>query len=933
MNRNLFTFIFLMSIGFALAQTKVTGTIKDETNTGLLGATIQEKGTSNGTSSDFDGKFELTVRSENAVLVISFIGFETQEIKVGSNTVFSITLKETNILDEIVLVGTRTPARSNTKTPLPIDILPSKEIANTGQISFDQALQYKVPSFNVVNIPVSDATSLFDPYEIRNLGPSRTLILINGKRKNLSALAYTYGIAGRGETGADISAIPLDAIKRVEILRDGASAHYGSDAIAGVVNIILKDNNHKGSFTTRTGITSKGDGEMLNFSINKGESINKGKGFINYTVDFAKSNRANRPGTVNALGEATDFGASLSDVQEFLSRRPDAGNVNATPKTISSKFLINGGYDLSEQTKLYFNAAYIYKSANSFANYRTPYWRTLADYPYLADFFPSPGTPNNYDGYIPTFDGILRDYNASFGIKGQKNDWNYDVSYTMGGNLQKYTVRNSHNGNSVLSPSTWVDLNNNGNVDPGELTQGFELYRENSPIIFDVGGTQFTHGVGNIDISKVISDKLSIAFGTEFRFENFEVIAGELASYDGGGSDSFAGSRPENSKVFNRYNWGGYFDVSYNSSENFLINGTMRTETYSDFGSTFVWKLSSRYNFTDNLTFRSSVSTGFRAPTLHQIYSQKLQYSFVAGQGIQVTGLINNVSPEAKLLEIPQLNAEKSTNFTFGVGGKLNKDFHFTIDYYNIAIRDRVILSYEISGTQFDNNGVNIGTTDLDAFLRDQNLQGISFFINGLDTRTSGFDVVLNYKNIALHNGTLALNLSGNYVLENKQIGATKNPRLIEDAGQTVVNKTQESVLFTSRPETKWILGANYQIGKFEAVLNNTYFGRATFHQQGLDTNIRTEFVPKILTDFGLNYVVSNSIVFSLNINNLFNVIPEWNFKAENQAGTAILNDPVQVMNQSNLITFNQRYSTTTYDGFHFSQFGTMYNFSVKYQF
>jgi iron complex outermembrane receptor protein len=932
MKKILYLSIFLMSI-VASSQIKITGVIKDETNNSLPGASILEKGTSNGTSSDLDGKFTLEVRSSNSIIVISFIGFESQEITVANTINFSIILKETNVLDEIVLVGSRTPARSNTKTPLPIDILPSKDITNTGQSSFDQVLQYKVPSFNVVNIPVSDATSLFDPYEIRNLGPSRTLILINGKRKNLSALAYTYGIAGRGETGADISAIPIDAIKRVEILRDGASAHYGSDAIAGVVNIILKDNYNKGSVTTRTGVTSEGDGELLGFSLNNGESINNGKGFLNYTVDFSKSNRANRPGLVNALGEATDFGANITDVQEFLSRHPDAGNVNATPKTISTKFLLNGGYELSEKGSLYFNAAYVYKAANSFANYRTPYWRTLADYPYLGDFFPAPGTPNNYDGYIPTFDGILNDYNASIGFKGQKNEWNYDVSYTIGGNLQKYTVRNSHNGNSVLSPSTWVDANNNGIVDAGELTQGFELYRENSPITFDVGGTKFTHGVGNIDVSRIVSDKLSIAFGTEFRFENFEVIAGELASYDGGGSDSFAGSRPENSKTFNRYNWGGYFDVSYNATENFLLNGTIRTETYSDFGSAFVWKLSSRYNFTDNFTLRGSVSTGFRAPTLHQIYSQKLQYSFVAGQGIQVTGLINNISPEAKLLEIPQLSAEKSTNFTLGIGAKLNKDFQFTIDYYNIGIKDRVILSYEISGTAFDANGANIGTTDLDAFLRDQNLQGISFFINGLDTRTSGLDVVFNYKNIAIHNGTLALNLSGNYVLENKQVGATKTPQLIADAGQTVVNKTQESVLFTSRPETKWILGANYTLGKFGATLNNTYFGKATFHQQGLSNDIRTEFIPKIITDLGVNYKFTDKIMVSLNINNLLNITPEWNFKAENAAGQALLNDPVQTLTQSNLITFNQRYSTTTYDGFHFSQFGTMYNLSLNYQF
>ncbi|CAL2080285.1 TonB-dependent receptor [Tenacibaculum sp. 190524A02b] len=912
------------------SQTQIRGTVKDNNNEVLPGANVLEKGTKNGTNTDFDGKFTLNVQ-EGATLVVSFSGFETQEVAVNGRTNITITLKEGLQLDEVVVTGSRTPARSNTSSPLPVDIVGVKELQATGQTTFDKALQYKIPSFNTVNTPVNDATSLLDPYEIRNMGPSRTLILINGKRKNLSALLYTQTSPGRGETGADISGIPTDAIKTIQILRDGASAQYGSDAIAGVMNIILKDDYKNGSATFRAGITGEGDGEMLGVSVNNGTKIGDDNGFINYTVDFSKTALANRPGIVDAEGEADPvigFDADINEVREFLSRRPDAGNVNGSPETTASKFLINGEYKLTDKSNLYFNAAYVYKKVNSFANYRTPYWRTLSSFPYLANFFPGnhPTNAGGYDGYVPTFEGDLNDYNGTLGVRSKLNEWNVDTSVTFGGNKQTYNVSNSHNGNYVYRPEL-NDINNNGIADPGEEFIPVNQYRGNSPISFDPGGTAFNHIVGNIDISRILSDQISVAFGAEFRTENFEVIEGDLASYDGGGADSFAGNRPENSGTFNRYNLGGYASLDWDINEDFLLSGTVRAENFSDFGSTFVWKASSRYKFADDkYTLRASVSTGFRAPTLHQIYTQKAQYSFVPGSGIQVGGLVNNVSPQARLLGIPKLKAEESTNFTVGIGGKPFKNFSFTIDYYNIAVDDRIILSTEIGRT-------TAGNTALDQVLNSNNLNDLSFFVNGIDTKTSGLDFVFGYKNIELGTGKLGFNLSGNYTIQNERDGAVKNPKIVADAGQSVVNATQEALFFTSRPRTKWILGATYDIGKFNFSLNNTYFGKTTFKQQGMDTNLRTEFIPKIVTDLGINYNVDDNWTIGLNANNLLNVLPEWEFVAENAAGQAILNDPAQVKTQSNLITFNQRYSQMTYDGYHFSQLGSLFNLSVNYKF
>ena len=992
--KKILTFLFSIFISFsALAQTQISGVVKDANNKTLPGANVLEKGTQNGTTTDFDGKFQLSV-NQGAILVVSYSGFETQEIAVSGKTSFSITLQEGLQLEEVVITGSRTPARSNTSSPLPLDIVGVKELQATGQPTFDKALQYKIPSFNTVNTPVNDATSLLDPYEIRNMGPSRTLILINGKRKNLSALLYTQTSPGRGETGADISGIPTDAIKTIQILRDGASAQYGSDAIAGVMNIILKDGYKNGSGTFRSGITGEGDGEMLGISVNNGSKIGKGKGFINYTVDFSKTALANRPGTVDADGEFADFvqvnpnsyksyvnddgtlgGVDISTfaneqekenyfndnyigtldyntkssainqgningrkaVDDFLSRNPDANNINGSPGTTAAKFLINGLVDLSEDNELYFNAAYVYKKVNSFANYRTPYWRQQNDFfnprnssgtraisgwrengdmPYLANFFPG---VNGYDGYVPTFEGNLNDYNATLGFKSKVNDWNIDSSITFGGNQQTYTVNNSHNRNVVLSPSSWIDSNGNGNVDSGEITQGTQLYRGSSPVSFDPGGTAFCHVVGNLDISRILSDKIAVAFGAEFRTENFEIIKGDLASYDGGGADSFAGNRPEDSGNFNRYNLGAYASLDWDINKDFLISGTARVENYSDFGSTFIWKASSRYKFADDkYTLRGSVSTGFRAPTLHQIYTQKAQYRFVPGQGIQVGGLVNNVSPQARLLGIPKLTAEESTNFTVGIGGKPFKNFSFTVDYYSIAVDDRIVLSTELTPPS---TSVFEGLND------------VSFFVNAIDTKTSGIDFVLSYNKLPLGKGTLGFNLSGNYTIQNERDGAVKNPAFAANSGQSVVNATQEALFFTSRPRTKWILGNTYNVGKFGFTLNNTYFGKTIFKQQGLDNNLRTEFTPKIVMDLGVNFNVDKNWTVSFNANNILNILPEWNFKAENAAGIDILNNPALLKEQSNLITFNQRYSQMTYDGYHFSQLGSMFNLSVNYKF
>lgn len=886
--------LLLLSTSILFAQKEVTGVVKDNSGAGLPGVNVLEKGTKNGTSSDFDGNYKIKVK-DGATLVFSYVGFSNVE-KEATQSNINVVLSEDGgqALEEIVVVGTRTAPRSNTTSALPVDVLSAKDLISTGQSSFDKALQYRIPSFNTVQTPVNDATSLLDPYEIRNMGPSRTLILINGKRKNMSSLVYTQTSPGRGETGSDISAIPTDAIERVEILRDGASAQYGSDAIAGVMNIILKKNTTIGSTTLRSGITGKGDGEMFGISLNNGSTVGE-KGFVNYTIDFSKVALANRPGTVNADGEAADFGASLSVVNAFLTKKPDAGNVNGSPETAAAKFLVNGGVNYNDQTQLYYNAAYVYKKVNSFANYRTPYWRSVTDMPYLADLFAG-GNAANYVGYVPTFEGDLNDYNATLGYKSVKNGWNTDASITTGGNSQMYTVSNSQNRSK----------DSNGNF----------IYGAATPISFKPGGTTFNHYVGNIDISKNINEKLSLGFGSEFRTENFEILVGDEASYVGSGADSFQGNTPENSGKFNRYNLGAYLDLAYDFNKDFLVNGTVRYENYSDFGSKTVWKVSSRYKFAeDKVTFRTSLSTGFRAPSLHQIYTQKSQSSFVPGQGIVVEGLINNVSSAARASGVPKLGAENSVNFTAGFGFKPTKNFNLTLDYYDIKVNDRIVLG----------NTIEFSPTNTSAF-----------FVNGIDSRTSGIDLVTGYKNIQLGSGKMALNLSGNYTFQNEREGAVKNPASVIAVSQSVIDATQEALLFTSRPKFKFIGGVDYEVGKWGLSLNNTLFGPTKFKNAGMSDDLRVEFLTKMVTDLGVTYSASKKLTIALNVNNLLNVLPEWEFKAENAAGAKILAGTSTVTTereQFNLVTFNGRYSQMGYDGYHFSQLGRMFSLSMNYKF
>lgn len=923
--------ILLGVTGNLFAQER-SGKITDgTTSAGLPGVNVTVQGTTTGAVSDANGMYKIVAPS-GSKLVFSFIGYSTVTQAVGESNSINVQLfPSTTELNEVVVsTGSRNVQRTVTDAAVPVDIIGASDLKMTGQTTFDKALQYTVPSFNTVNTPVNDATTLLDPWEIRNMGPSRSLVLINGKRKNLSSLLYVQFSPGRGETAVDISAIPQQAIKRVEILRDGASAQYGSDAIAGVMNIILKDRYEYTSLNFNSGITSAGDGGMYGLALNGGANFGT-KGFVNYTVDFSQQNSAVRSGKIHLPTEIATFGgdpASDALITTYLKDYPTGGNINGTGETTAGKFLVNFGIPVGN-SEFYGNAAMIVKRVASFANFRTPYWRQDRgllhsptdnggkNYVTAATLaFPSEDKVDLYKGYIgyvPTFEGDLVDYNASLGLRGETNGWKHDASLTIGGNSQLYTVDNTVN----------------------------RSLGKASPTRFKPGGFGFSHVVGNIDVSKAINDKLGLAFGMEARSEAYTIVAGDEASYTGQGSNSFPGINKLNAGVNTRFNVGAYFDVNYDFSKDFLINGTIRTESYSDFGSKNVWKIASRYKLADDkVVLRGSASTGFRAPSLHQIYAQSVQASF-AGGTIQLSGLFNNRSAQARALGIPNLKPELSTNITFGIGLNPTNNLSITLDYYTINVKDRIVYSSSINTSD---KLLASPTTDLGRILKGAStgvgtydLASVQFFTNGIETVNSGIDYVISYKNIELGAGKLGLNLSGNFVLDNSIIGTPTEPDAVKKAGSSILNTQIKSLLTESRPKYKSILTLNYALKNWNFNLANTLFGSTSF--QDLDNggddmeNIKAVFTPAVVTDLSVGYNISKNVSFTVNANNLLNILPKWDLIAQNAKGEAAINTPEKKALLRGFLGFSGRYDILGYNGSQFSQLGTMFNANLQIRF
>ena len=691
-------------------------------------------------------------------------------------------------------------------------------------------LTFKVPSFNSQNQAISDATAHYDPADLRGLGPSRTLVLINGKRKNQSAQVYLNRTPGKGEVGVDLKSIPTAAIERVEVLRDGASAIYGSDAIAGVMNIILKKDVEYSTFSTKAGITSEQDGFSLSSDFNTAFGFGDG-GFVNVTLGYYKQE------TTNRAGIASDVGSTPRDIA-WLAANPRAGMTVGQPAMEKKDLFVNMEHPIGDNSTLYSFHGYTTRDGQSFAYYRAPYWRNdVAD----ANFITK--NPNDFIGYQPTFETKINDYINAIGVKFPiAEGWNADASVTYGSNDVDVTVNNSVNRDYLADNGT-------------------------SPRTFNPGGYAFTNIVGNFDVNSQLSDALGLALGMEFKQESFKAIEGNPLSYYGAGSDSFAGIKPDEAGKWSRNNLALYTQLDYDVNEKLLLGVAGRYEDFTDAGSNFSWKANGRYKLGSKGALRASYSTGFRAPTLHQSHITLSQYIIVAGSSEPLLqGTLANDNPAVQALGVPSLTHEISKNLSAGLTYKFDRNFSASVDFYQIQVDDRVLFS-----SQIGSDGDDTTTNPVEQILQANNVVAVQVFINAGDTKTTGADIVLNYRNIEMGEGKLHASFAANF--NKTTIDAINTPQTIADAGYDIFDRQEQGLITNSRPRSKMVLGLNYIGDAWDVSLNNTRFGEVTVTAPASGTD--QELSAKITTDLGLGYKLTDRITFNANINNIFDVYPD----------------------------------------------------------
>ncbi|WP_417236289.1 TonB-dependent receptor [Bizionia paragorgiae] len=839
--------LLLLPLG-VLAQNVVTGTITEaSSNSPLPGVNIIEKGTSNGTTSDFEGEFSINVSAFPATLVVTFVGYNSQEITLEAAQQITIALQDGVALDEIILVGNRSKPRTILDSPVPIDNIGLAEMKKTGQPTVDKMLTYKVPSFNSTQQTISDATAHFDPADLRGLGPSRTLVLVNGKRKNQSALVYINDTPGKGEVGVDLKSIPAAAIERIEVLRDGASAQYGSDAIAGVINMVLKKNVEYTTVNAKAGVTTEGDGFNYAVDLNTAITIEE-RGFLNLTVGYYEQEETNRAGEP---GKDVLFGVEANDPTwgDWLANNPDLGMTIGQPELKKFDLFFNSGLPFkNEKGEFYTFGGLTSRTGKSFALYRAPYWV---------------GDPHNllhdanseYQGFQPTFETDVIDNNITAGVKWELAGFNFDLSGTFGRNAIDYEV------------------NNTLNVDLGA----------NSPTSFAVGGYSFSNTLANFDISRTVG-AFSFGLGAEVKKERFNSEAGQPESYTGSGAQSFPGLQPKNAVRAERENYGIYSEIDWEPTDKLLLGAALRYEDFSDFGNNTSWKVNGRYLLGDKGALRASYSTGFRAPSLHQIYLSNIQ-TLVSGGTVSNQGTFNNVDPIIRNdLGVPQLSAETSKNISAGITYKIKNNLTVSADFYNVKVDDRVLFTGEIG---FDDD--NMSTNPVEQVLLNNSITSLKFFVNAVNTNTSGVDLVVNYRKIDLGPGQLNATLAANFN-DTKIEGKIDTPALLASNGYEIFNRKEQARITSSRPKSKILLGLDYNLNQWNFGLNNTYFGSVTWRHADnglngadlgdgpLPTNDEVydqTFKGKVITDLVIGYEFNKSLSANIFVNNLLNVYPD----------------------------------------------------------
>lgn len=902
--------LILFCVNASFAQKKsITGKVSDSKGAPLAGVSVKVKSTPNGTITNNEGFFKIDASSSD-VLEFTIVGYQPVKVTVGGQSSITVTMTESQTeLGEVVLIGSRRGGgRIKTETTVPVDIININQVAlGSAKMDITSALNAAAPSFNYNKQSGADGADHIDLGTLRGLGPDQTLVLINGKRRHQTAFVGLFGTRGRGNSGADLNAFPASAVDRIEILRDGASAQYGSDAMAGVINIILKKDVNKWNITTGWSgyydhkynslnsydpsqyyTSHKIDGGTLSLQASNGFALGKNGGFINISFDVL--NQAKTFRQVPDTNVATNPNAL-----PLNSGRRAFGDGSVT--TIGAMFNMEVPTSASGKTTFYAFGGYNFKASDAFA-----YTRNASGRP---DRFPVDASGNvifvpdimkkSSDGeiyYNPHIQTNITDISLAAGIKGDAGkDWTWDLSNTIGRNDFHYY---------------------------GDKTFNASLVGATTPTHFDDGGFNFLQNTLNLDFSKNFknaAEGLTLAFGTEFRYEKYSIYKGEEKSYKGyannfdqaPGSQGFPGFSPADEINNNRTNQAIYADLELNATKAWLIDGALRFENYSDFGSVLTGKLATRLKLASNFNWRASISSGFRAPSLQQINFSNTLTSFSGGQLVQ-SRIARNGDAVTKAAGIPDLKEEKSVNISTGFSWKPAKGLTFTVDGYMVKVKDRIVLSGLFSAD--DASLPSALTSQLKAI----DVSTAQFFSNSVNTTNYGIDIVVDYTK-KWDNKTFKLLVAGN--LQSMKINKVNIPTLLDDSyvhRKTFFSDREEAFLKASAPRAKFSLNLDYTINKFGVGAHLTYFGNVKtlgFGWTGLasaagtggpgdpaisgsftgidpyvdidgfsdQVNVLPEvfnYKGKVTTDIYGSYKLSKKITWFAGVDNLFNVHPEF---------------------------------------------------------
>jgi iron complex outermembrane receptor protein len=874
--------------GSLLAQQRtLTGTVTSaEDGRPVPGASVIIKGLSGGAITKSDGTFKLTVRNAK-YLVFSFVSFETKEVEIGSSTDLKVSLKPVNSdLDEVQIVGSRNTGRTKLNSAVPVDVIDIKSLQESApQVSVTQLLQYVSPSFHSSVSGGGDAASATSTVQLKGLGVDQVLVLINGKRRHKSS-NISWGGLGNGATGYDLNSIPTGSIERIEILRDGAAAQYGSDAIAGVINIALKKTTDELTFNTTASTRRRADGTTTRTSSNYGVKLGNKGGFLNVTGEFATQAVSLPVGNDEAglyIGPAYGGGANTRGFDQIYTREIDdailAGRGidrhffdqrGGTNKAIDGLLFYNASIPLKEGVELYSFGGISHRNSQFTAVYRLPGWTERNN----TFIYP--------DGFLPAMDNIITDKSFAFGLKAKVKEWNVDLSNVYGNNDFGNVITNTLNASLGLK----------------------------TPRKFDAGSYNASQNTASLDFSRYF-DKvlkgLNVAFGGQYRVETYQIIAGEEGSYIKGdlrtiygvdnttggipyltnlgstplnglspGSQIHAGFRPGNEVNVSRSIAAGYIDAELNVTSKWLLSGAIRIENYSDFGSVTTYKGATRYSFANWLAIRGSVNTGFRAPDLAQFYYTETSTTFQNGVAIdQVTA--NNVNPATRALGIPSLKPEKSKGYTAGFTSQPIPNVELTVDAYQVEVEDRVGNTGRFSATD-----TNLPADVRALFVQTGTVQA-KFFYNSFSTRTKGVEFTGSYKFLFANGANASFVAGANF--QRSELTKVNTPKGLEAYRYIIFDESEKARVTSNIPAQKVTLQGTYNYKKFNALLRAVYFGKVTSVSQlnakfpQPDYYYQT-FSPIWITDISLGYKITPTLLATVGANNLFDVLGDYTIPA-----------------------------------------------------